>query len=59
MNETTNFLTRGRPKRKRRPGSGSSVKVGGHTRSPRGPNRGKTRVKVSPYKRGKATKKKG
>lgn len=50
--------TRGRPKRKRKPGSGSAVKVGGHTRSPRGPNKGKKAVRVDGYKRGKAPKKK-
>lgn len=54
----TKFLTRGRPKRKRAKGAGSSVKVAPHTRSPRGANRGKPRVKVSPYKRGKPGKKK-
>lgn len=46
-------LTRGRKPRKRKPGSGSAVSVGGHTRSPRGPNRGKPTVRVSGYKRGK------
>lgn len=50
----TNFLTRGRPKRKRKPGSGSAVKVKGHTRTPRGPNRGKATVRVDGYGRGKA-----
>jgi hypothetical protein len=52
------FVTRGRPKRKRKPGSGSAVKVGGHTRSPRGSNRGKGVVRVDGYKRGKPPKKK-
>lgn len=50
-------VTRGRKKRKRRPGAGSAVKVGGHTRSPRGPNRGKGTVRVDGYKRGKPPKK--
>lgn len=50
--------TRGRKKRKRKPGSGSGVKVGGHTRSPRGPNRGKPTVRVDGYARGKPKKKK-
>jgi hypothetical protein len=45
-------VTRGRPKRKRRPGAGSAVKVGGHTRTPRGPNRGKPAVRVDGYRRG-------
>lgn len=49
-------VTRGRPKRKRRPGAGSAVKVGGHTRTPRGPNRGKPSVRVDGYKRGKPPK---
>lgn len=55
---TIRFATRGRPKRKRRPGSGSAVRVTGHTRSPRGPNAGKSRVRVDGYRRGKAPKKK-
>jgi hypothetical protein len=50
-------VTRGRKKRKRKPGAGSSVKIGGHTRSPRGPNAGKPKVRVDGYKRGKAPKK--
>lgn len=50
-------LTRGRKKRKRKPGAGTGVKVGGYTRSPRGPNRGKPRVIVDGYSRGKASKK--
>lgn len=45
--------TVGRKKRKRAPGSGSAVAVSGHKRTPRGPNRGKSAVSVSPYKRGK------
>jgi len=49
-----NAITRGRKKRKRKPGAGSAVKVGSHTRSPRGPNRGKARVVVDGYRRGKA-----
>lgn len=53
---TTRGLTRGRPKRKRRPGAGSAVKVKRHTRTPRGPNRGKSRVIVDGYRRGAAPK---
>jgi hypothetical protein len=50
--------TVGRKKRKRKPGAGSAVAVPSHTRSPRGPNAGKSRVRVDGYKRGKGTKKK-
>ena len=46
-------VTVGRKKRKRRKGAGKAVKVKPHYRSPRGPNRGKKRVKVDPYARGK------
>ena len=49
------FVTVGRPKRKRKPGSGSGVRVKSHTRSPRGPNAGKKRVRVDGYSRGAAT----
>lgn len=45
--------TIGRKKRKRKPGAGSAVKVKSHTRSPRGPNAGKRRVRVDGYGRGK------
>lgn len=51
------YITRGRPKRKRKPGAGSAVGVKRHTRSPRGPNRGKRKVVVDGYRRGKAPKK--
>ncbi len=51
---TIYFVTVGRAKRKRKKGAGSGVKVGGHTRSPRGANAGKARVRVDGYKRGKA-----
>ena len=51
-------VTRGRAKRKRRAGSGTAVKVGGHIRTPRGPNRGKPTVRVDGYKRGKPKKRK-
>ena len=55
-------VTRGRPKRKRKPGAGSAVKVGSYRRSPRGPNRknGKKKptVVVDGYKRGKPKKRK-
>lgn len=57
MDGTVHFLTRGRKKRKRKPGSGSAVKVGGHLRSPRGPNKGKKKVVVDGYRRGKSRKK--
>lgn len=50
-------VTRGRKKRKRKPGAGSAVGVKSHTRSPRGPNRGKATVRVDGYKRGKAKRK--
>lgn len=52
-------VTRGRKKRKRKPGAGSAVKIKGHLRSPRGSNKGKTKVRVDGYKRGKAPKKRG
>lgn len=51
-------VTVGRKKRKRRKGAGSAVKITSHTRSPRGANKGKRRVRVDSYKRGKAPKKK-
>lgn len=57
MAEITNFLTRGRKKRKRKPGAGTAVTVKPYTRSPRGPNKGKPKVIVDGYKRGKATRK--
>lgn len=56
------MATVGRKKRKRAAGAGSGVTVKPHTRSPRGPDRGKKIVRVDPYKRGKPTtrkKKKG
>lgn len=52
------FVTRGRPKRKRSRKAGSATKVGGYTRSPRGSNAGKPKVVVDGYRRGKAKKKK-
>jgi hypothetical protein len=55
---TAYAITRGRPKRKRKPGAGSNVKVKRHSRSPRGPNRGKSRVVVDGYRRGSPPKKK-
>ena len=51
-------LTRGRRKRARKPGAGTAVKVKGHTRTPRGPNRGKSKVIVDVYRRGTASRKK-
>ena len=51
-------VTVGRKKRKRRKGAGSGVKVRPHTRSPRGPNRGKKRVRVDSYARGAGKRKK-
>lgn len=47
-------VTRGRKKRKRKSGAGSAVGVRGHTRSPRGPNKGKRPVRVDGYRRGKS-----
>lgn len=52
------MTTVGRKKRKRRPTAGTGVKVKGHTRTPRGSNRGKSTVRVDGYKRGKATRRK-
>lgn len=53
MFQTTRQTTRGRKKRKRSPSAGSAVKVKSHTRTPRGPNRGKAKVRVDGYARGK------
>jgi hypothetical protein len=53
----THARTVGRKKRKRKAGSGSAVSVSGHTRTPRGPNRGKATVRVDGYKRGAGRKK--
>jgi hypothetical protein len=50
---TQKNVTVGRKKRKRKKGAGSGVKVKGHTRSPRGPNAGKRRVRVDGHARGK------
>lgn len=50
------MATRGRPKRKRKPGAGSAVKVRPHSRSPRGSNKGKRKVVVDGYRRGKGAK---
>lgn len=54
---TAYFITRGRKKRKRKPGAGTGVKVKRHSRSPRGPNAGKSRVIVDGYARGRPPKK--
>lgn len=54
---TDKNVTVGRKKRKRKPGAGSSVGVKSHTRSPRGPNSGKRKVRVDGYKRGRAKRK--
>jgi hypothetical protein len=51
-------VTVGRKKRKRKAGAGTATKVKPHTRSPRGSNKGKKRVRVDPYRRGKPPKKK-
>lgn len=51
------FVTVGRKKRKRKRGAGTSVPVRPHTRAPRGPNRGKKRVRVDSHRRGKPPKK--
>lgn len=53
MDGFLHFVTRGRSKRKRKPGAGSAVGVKRHTRTPRGPNRGKKKVVVDGYRRGK------
>jgi hypothetical protein len=50
-------VTVGRKKRKRKKGAGSGVKVRSHTRSPRGPNGGKRRVRVDGYARGSGARK--
>jgi hypothetical protein len=50
-------VTVGRKKRKRKKGAGSGVKIKPHTRSPRGSNKGKARVRVDSHKRGKPPKK--
>lgn len=47
------MATVGRKKRKRKPGARTGVTVKPHTRTPRGPNRGKSAVRVDPYQRGK------
>lgn len=46
------MATVGRRKRKRRPGAGTNVKIKAHSRSPRGSNAGKPRVKVDASRRG-------
>lgn len=46
-------VTVGRKKRKRKRSAGSAVKIKGHIRTPRGPNRGKPKVRVDGYARGK------
>ncbi len=51
--------TVGRKKRKRKPGARTGVTVKSHTRSPRGPDRGKRLVRVDPYQRGKPKATKG
>lgn len=50
-------ITRGRKKRARKSGAGSARTVKPHTRTPRGPNRGKATVRVDGYKRGKTKRK--
>lgn len=50
------MATRGRKKRKRKPGARTGVGVKPHTRTPRGPNRGKPAVRVDGYQRGKPKK---
>lgn len=52
-------VTVGRKKRKRKNGAGSGVKIKGHIRSPRGPNRGKPKVRVDGYARGKPKRSRG
>lgn len=53
MDAQTHFITRGRKKRSRKPGAGSAAKVKGHSRTPRGNNKGKPTVVVDGYRRGK------
>jgi hypothetical protein len=55
--DTPRFVTRGRKKRKRKPGAGTAVGIKRHTRSPRGPNKGKKRVVVDSHRRGKPPRK--
>ncbi len=50
-------VTRGRPKRKRKPGAGSAVGIKRHTRTPRGPNGKKRTVIVDGHKRGSSRRK--
>lgn len=52
------MATVGRKPRKRKPGAGTAVSVRSHTRTPRGPNRGKPPVRVKSYKRGLSKRKK-
>lgn len=47
------MATVGRKKRKRKPGSRTGVATKSHTRSPRGSDKGKKRVSVDAYQRGK------
>jgi len=51
------MATRGRKKRKRKPGARTGVGVKAHTRTPRGPDskggKRKPTVRVDPYQRGK------
>ncbi len=53
MDGTIYNVTRGRPKRKRKPGAGRAVGIKRHTRSPRGSNGRKPKVVVDGYRRGK------
>ena len=57
MDGTIYNITRGRAKRKRKPGAGRAVGIKRHLRSPRGPNSGKSKVVVDGYKRGKGRRK--
>ena len=50
------FVTVGRRKRKRKPGAGKGVRTKPHTRTPRGADRGKARVRVDGYHRGSPAK---
>lgn len=58
MDRLVHNVTVGRKKRRRKPGAGSAVKIKPHTRSPRGSNKGKKRVRVDSYRRGRPPKKK-
>jgi hypothetical protein len=51
------YITRGRKKRRRKPGAGTGVKIKRHSRSPRGANKGKPKVIVDGHARGRPPRK--